>query len=92
MAQLRPLAPLLAVALLGCGSIEYETGPDHGWRAEEPSAGGDEAITLSVFYEELSPYGAWVDHPVHGRLFVPYDEAYRPYRNGHWVESERGLV
>jgi len=87
---MRRPALLLSILCAGCGSIAY-TSPDEPL-IEAESYGSEVAITLAIFYEELAPYGEWIDHPALGRVFVPYDPDYRPFRNGHWVESEDGLV
>lgn len=47
-------------------------------------------ITYQDFYDDLSPYGQWVDYPDQGYVWIP--EAgpdFRPYNtNGHWVWSD----
>lgn len=49
-------------------------------------------VSFSVFYDELSPYGAWVEDPVHGYVWVPdMGTGFHPYHtNGHWVLTEYG--
>ena len=48
--------------------------------------------TDQVFYDELSPYGNWVDYPDYGYVWVPnVDNDFRPYAtNGSWVYSDYG--
>jgi hypothetical protein len=53
-------------------------------------AWGESTPTLDVFYQSLSPYGRWVDHAVYGRVFIPGDHGYVPYRDGHWVYTDVG--
>ena len=50
------------------------------------------AVSFSVFYDELSPYGVWVEDPVHGYVWVPdIGPDFHPYHtNGHWVLTEYG--
>src|SRR5436305_14078333 len=50
------------------------------------------SIRAQVFYDNLSPYGQWVEHPTHGYVWLPYAEAgFTPYStNGHWVYTEYG--
>lgn len=53
----------------------------------------DEEVTLQTFYDELEPYGQWVDDPEYGYVWVPdvEDPDFRPYStNGHWVMTEYG--
>jgi hypothetical protein len=50
--------------------------------------GGD--VSYQNFYDELSPYGRWIDYPEYGYVWCP-DEGgdFRPYSsNGQWVWSD----
>lgn len=52
-------------------------------------------MTVNYFYDNLSPYGAWVDIEGYGRCWRPnvtlYDASWRPYCDrGHWVYSDCG--
>jgi|GEM_PF-1609082 len=49
-------------------------------------------ISFSVFYDELSPYGVWVNDAQYGYVWVPDAGAgFQPYyTNGHWVMTEYG--
>ncbi|GAB3421683.1 DUF6600 domain-containing protein [Niabella aquatica] len=44
-------------------------------------------INFQTFYDELSPYGDWIDYPEYGYTWRPRVEAgFRPYAtNGYWV-------
>lgn len=47
-------------------------------------------VSYQTFYDELSPYGRWIDYPEYGYVWCP-DEGgdFRPYStNGHWVWSD----
>jgi hypothetical protein len=57
----------------------------------ESLAQGD-YISNQDFYDELSPYGAWVYTPEYGDVWIPdAEEGFRPYgTNGHWVLTEYG--
>lgn len=48
----------------------------------------------AIFYEELSPYGSWVDYDKYGPVWYPskVEEDWRPYTNGRWVPSEQGYL
>jgi hypothetical protein len=53
----------------------------------------DEDISLQTFYDELSPYGTWIQDPQYGYVWRPdVDQGdFRPYySNGHWVMTEYG--
>jgi hypothetical protein len=51
--------------------------------------------TYQVFYDNLSPYGTWVDHPIYGSVWIPYPNQvppdFTPYATaGHWVYTDYG--
>ncbi|WP_316632280.1 DUF6600 domain-containing protein [uncultured Flavobacterium sp.] len=50
------------------------------------------SISFQVFYDDLSPYGDWVDTPNYGYAWVPdMPSSFIPYRtNGHWVFTNVG--
>ena len=47
-------------------------------------------VSYQNFYDELSPYGQWVDYPGQGYVWVPdAGDDFRPYStNGHWVWTD----
>ena len=47
-------------------------------------------VSYQTFYDELSPYGQWVDYPGQGYVWVPdAGNDFRPYStNGHWVWTD----
>jgi hypothetical protein len=53
---------------------------------------GEPINSLDVFYDQLSPYGVWVDDPRAGRVFIPDQAGYVPYTNGHWQYTDVGMV
>jgi len=59
------------------------------WR-NKASAQVDVDISYQTFYDELSPYGEWVDYPEYGYCWVPAESAgFQPYEtNGHWVWTD----
>jgi len=84
---------VFALVCGACGSIEYGSAMEVP-RAERhvlATSGSSVSVTIQLFYQELAPYGEWRDHTRHGRVFVPFDEGYRPYQNGHWVETQEGV-
>ena len=48
--------------------------------------------TDQVFYDELSPYGTWVNYPDYGYVWVPdAGSDFRPYAtNGYWTYTDYG--
>jgi len=58
---------------------------------ERAKAQGD-YVSYKVFYEDLSPYGQWIDYPQLGRVWLPdAGTDFVPYStNGHWILSNYG--
>ncbi|EHQ25751.1 DUF6600 domain-containing protein [Mucilaginibacter paludis] len=51
-----------------------------------------ETVSFQTFYDELQPYGTWVDDPNYGSVWIPdAEDGFQPYAtNGHWVVTEYG--
>jgi hypothetical protein len=49
-------------------------------------------VSLQVFYDELDPYGTWMEHRTYGYVWIPsVDRGFVPYStNGYWVQTEYG--
>ncbi|MDP4270266.1 MAG: hypothetical protein Q8909_09080, partial [Bacteroidota bacterium] len=49
-------------------------------------------VSFQLFYDQLSPYGQWVDYPNYGYVWIPDAEAdFAPYATrGHWILTEYG--
>ncbi len=47
---------------------------------------------VGIYYDELSPYGDWVDDSQYGSAWCPRNvgSTWRPYSDGRWVDSEYG--
>lgn len=60
----------------------------NGPRADGTSPAAD----VGFFYDELSPYGEWVQHPDFGWVWFPRDvgPSWRPYTLGRWVFTDYG--
>ncbi|MBB2150268.1 DUF6600 domain-containing protein [Pedobacter gandavensis] len=53
----------------------------------------DDEVSLQSFYDELSPYGTWIQDPQYGYVWRPDvdDQDFRPYySNGRWAMTEYG--
>lgn len=50
------------------------------------------SVSLQVFYDELQPYGTWMDYGNYGYVWVPrVDRGFTPYAtNGYWINTEYG--
>jgi hypothetical protein len=49
-------------------------------------------VSYQVFYDQLSPYGQWVEYPNYGYVWIPdFGPDFVPYStNGHWMYSDYG--
>jgi hypothetical protein len=49
-------------------------------------------VSFAVFYNELNPYGQWVDYPDYGYVWVPSTGPdFAPYAtNGYWIWTDYG--
>jgi hypothetical protein len=49
-------------------------------------------VSYQTFYDDLSPYGQWIDYPNYGYVWQPSVGAdFKPYAtNGHWVYTDMG--
>lgn len=50
------------------------------------------SVSFQVFYDDLSPYGTWVDNPEYGYVWLPNVEVgFTPYgSNGYWILTDAG--
>jgi hypothetical protein len=48
------------------------------------------SLDTGYFYDQLSPYGEWVEDSNYGYVWSPYgiDAEWRPYTHGHWVYTD----
>ena len=57
-------------------------------------AGAEVSVSFGVFFDGLSPYGAWTDHPRLGMVWSPdVAPGWRPYSDGRWAfAADEGWV
>jgi len=82
--------PLL---FLGCSVPMYvTTQPAEPQPVVDTYPEGATETNYQVFYDQLGPYGNWVDSPDYGYVWHPnVDADFRPYAtNGHWLYSDQG--
>jgi hypothetical protein len=49
------------------------------------------SISFNTFYNELSPYGRWVNDLDYGQVWIADEPGFEPYyNNGHWVYTSYG--
>ena len=50
-----------------------------------------QSVSFQVFYDDLSPYGSWVQNPQYGYVWCPRVSGFSPYStNGYWVMTDAG--
>jgi hypothetical protein len=61
------------------------------WIAPQ-KASAQVSVSFQIFYDDLSPYGNWVDNSDYGYVWVPHvSRGFYPYgTNGHWVFTRAG--
>ncbi len=59
-----------------------------------PRVQAEAEVTLNFFYDNLSPYGSWIDVGDYGYCFQPAVAAdnpdWRPYADGYWAYTDAG--
>ncbi|MCX6252330.1 MAG: hypothetical protein NTX61_16480 [Bacteroidetes bacterium] len=62
------------------------------WITPQKATAQGGSVSFQVFYDELSPYGTWVDNPDYGYVWVPnVAPGFSPYAtNGYWVFTDDG--
>lgn len=57
-------------------------------------AGSNVSVSYQTFYDDLSPYGTWIDYPAYGHVWHPaINGDFRPYlTNGYWDYSNEGWL
>jgi hypothetical protein len=62
------------------------------WIIPQAASGQQLSVTYQLFYDELSPYGMWVEYPNYGYVWIPdRDPGFSPYETaGHWVFTDDG--
>lgn len=86
------LAAIPSVASAQSVSVGVDVGVNAGVDNYDSEAPGAPVESVDVFYDQLAPYGTWVDEPDVGRVYVPDTPDYVPYRTGHWQYTNLGFV
>jgi len=62
------------------------------WVIPQKASAQGRYVSYQVFYDELSPYGFWVNSPEYGYVWVPnVDAGFTPYAtNGYWAYTVEG--
>jgi len=81
-----------AVPAVAHAQVNVSVGIDIDANAYDSTAPGDPVEDVDVFYDQLQPYGVWVDEPDVGRVFIPSQNNFVPYTTGHWEYTRLGFV
>ncbi|HEY5462346.1 MAG TPA: DUF6600 domain-containing protein [Hanamia sp.] len=81
------LSIIILILISSCTSSRYYTQSNSAQNySQQP-----EDISYQQFYNDLSPYGNWVNDPQYGYVWVPGIAGFRPYStNGNWVYTDYG--
>ena len=86
------LGAIPAVASAQSVGVGVDVGVNVGVDNYDSEAPGAPVESVDVFYDQLAPYGTWVDEPDVGRVYIPDTPDYVPYRTGHWQYTNLGFV
>ena len=82
---------LLSVSLLiaSCGPTTVVQSDNY---QPAPAPAPVEEVSYQSFYDQLSPYGTWVNYPGYGYVWMPNaGPDFRPYStNGNWIYTDAG--
>ncbi len=95
---------IIALAFTSCYSSQgyvYSQGhDDYGYYGDDYYYDDDryygdqdrDGVSFSIFYNELSPHGRWINNHNYGRIWVPrVGRDFHPYAtNGYWVMTDYG--
>ncbi len=73
---------ILFISLFGLGALNNTTKAQVSFSA---------SVSFNSFYNQLSPYGQWLDVPRFGRVWRYTEPGFRPYAtNGQWQYTDEG--
>jgi len=83
---------LFALLLLAAGTVTAAQAQVSIGAGIHIGPSGRAAVDLGFFYDNLAPYGNWIQRPNYGWVWAPtaVSTAWRPYENGHWVWTDQG--
>jgi hypothetical protein len=78
-------------ALSGCFSSR-QAATQREVAMEQQATAQDQPVSIQVFYDQLSPYGAWFEYRPYGYVWKPeVGPGFAPYAtSGHWVYTDVG--
>ena len=99
MKKLSVIGMVLLSLLMTTVGFSQNYPPDYGNTSDdkyyEPDSDGqydNDRYSYEEFYDDLSPYGSWVNYPQYGYVWIPrVSNDFHPYATeGHWVMTNYG--
>jgi hypothetical protein len=86
------LLAMVAMGLNACGPVYVVQQPAPAPAPISPPPGNPDDVSYQTFYDQLSPYGQWIQDPDYGYVWMPdVTPDFKPYAtNGHWVYTDEG--
>ncbi|HTI93627.1 MAG TPA: DUF6600 domain-containing protein, partial [Puia sp.] len=86
------LLAIVAFCIAACGPVYVVHQDPVPAPAPPPPPAPPEDVTYQNFYDQLSPYGQWIEDPNYGYVWLPdAGPDFKPYAsNGHWVYTDEG--
>lgn len=86
------VATMLFVLLADVANAMHPRHKHRGGYYNNWAPGPPVQVSFQVFYDQLSPYGYWINDPYYGYVWVPnVGSDFRPYyTNGYWTMTEYG--
>ncbi|MEO6456037.1 MAG: DUF6600 domain-containing protein [Ginsengibacter sp.] len=83
-------ALIFASTILAACSQNKNIGSSYNDRFSNPDEYSN-PISYQQFYDNLAPYGEWVNNLEFGRVWIPRESGFRPYyTKGHWAYTNYG--
>lgn len=82
---------LIITLISSCGTSRYYQTDSGEYYQQQPDYQHQSEITYQQFYNDLSPYGNWVNYGNYGYAWIPNQSNFRPYySNGRWAYTNYG--
>ncbi|HEV3250048.1 MAG TPA: DUF6600 domain-containing protein, partial [Puia sp.] len=83
---------VVSAAFCACGPTHVIVSSNYSEPPQDPLPPPPQEVSYQSFYDELSPYGTWIDYPGYGYVWMPsVDPGFKPYStDGHWVYTDAG--
>jgi hypothetical protein len=85
------ITAIVLVATITSSASLYAQAPGPAPEPVQPVQQVAPQVTMQTFYDQLAPYGQWVNYGNYGYVFIPsVAPGFQPYQtNGHWVYNEQ---